>query len=114
MAACLFCDIVSGKIPAKEIYRDEDFLVFEDINPVAPTHLLLIPRRHIDRLTALGSGDADLMGQLVLTANKVAATAGLNDGGFRLVINCGQDGGQTVEHLHLHILGGRAMSWPPG
>ena len=93
---------------------DDDFLAFADIDPKAPTHLLVIPRRHVSGLNDLGDGDADLAGRLVLTATRVAAAAGLAETGYRFVINCGQDGCQTVPHLHLHILGGRPLGWPPG
>ena len=114
MSSCLFCDIAAGKIPCTEIFSDEDFIAFADIDPKAPTHVLVIPRRHISGLNDLGIADADLTGRLVLTATGIAADRGLSDSGYRLVINSGQDGGQTVAHLHLHILGGRPLTWPPG
>ncbi len=114
MGSCLFCDIAAGTIPCTEIFSDEDFLAFTDIDPKAPTHILVIPRRHISGLTDLQPPDADLLGRLVLTASAIADDHNLAEPGYRFVINCGRDGGQTVPHLHLHILGGRPLSWPPG
>jgi histidine triad (HIT) family protein len=114
MGNCLFCDIAEGKIPCTEVHGDEDFLAFRDIDPKAPSHILVIPRRHIPGLADLRESDSDLAGKLMLTATRIAAAEGLSETGFRFVVNCGQDGGQTVSHLHLHILGGRAMTWPPG
>ncbi len=114
MGSCLFCDIAAGKIPCTEVYSDEKFLAFRDIDPKAPTHVLVIPRRHIGGLTELENSDSGLAGELVLAAVGIAATAGLSEAGYRFVINSGTDGGQTVGHLHLHILGGRHLEWPPG
>jgi histidine triad (HIT) family protein len=114
MGSCLFCDIAAGKIPCTEVHSDEKFLAFRDIDPKAPTHILVIPRRHITGLSELQDSDRDLAGELVLTAADIAADQGLDEDGYRFVINCGQDGGQTVGHLHLHILGGRPLAWPPG
>jgi histidine triad (HIT) family protein len=114
METCLFCDIASGKIPCTQVHGDEDFLAFRDIDPKAPSHILVIPKRHITGLTELQESDKDLAGRLLLTASRIADSEGLSEDGFRFVINCGQDGGQTVGHLHLHILGGRALGWPPG
>ncbi|MCP4571981.1 MAG: histidine triad nucleotide-binding protein [bacterium] len=113
MASCLFCDIAAGEIPATQVHADEDFVAFRDIDPKAPTHVLVIPRRHVTGLDRLGDDDVDLVGRLLVTATRIASAEGLT-GGYRFVINCGDDGGQTVHHLHLHILGGRAMKWPPG
>jgi histidine triad (HIT) family protein len=112
-ADCLFCKIVAGTIPARKIYEDELSLCFADIHPQAPTHLLIIPREHIPSLAHAEARHASLLGHLVGKAAEVASEAGL-DRGYRLVINTGQDGGQTVDHLHLHLLGGRHMGWPPG
>jgi histidine triad (HIT) family protein len=112
-ADCLFCKIVAGTIPAKKIYEDELSLCFADINPQAPTHLLIIPREHIPSLAHAGQRHAALLGHLAGKAAEVAREAGL-DRGYRVVINTGRDGGQTVDHLHLHLLGGRHMTWPPG
>ena len=114
MSPCLFCEIAAGKIPCTEIFSDEEFLAFADIDPKAPTHILIIPRRHIGGLNDLGSNDTGLIGRLVLTATEIAAERNLSGSGYRFVINNGRDGGQTVSHLHLHILGGRPLTWPPG
>jgi histidine triad (HIT) family protein len=110
---CLFCKIVDGIIPAKRVAEDDLCLCFADINPQAPTHLLLIPKEHIASTAHLGEERATLLGHLVAKAAEVARSAGL-DRGYRIVINTGADGGQTVDHLHLHLLGGRHMTWPPG
>jgi len=110
---CLFCKIVAGTIPCKRVYEDDLCLCFEDIAPKAPVHLLLIPKQHIFSLAQVKEVDAALLGHLLLTAAKIADERGLQNG-YRTVINTGPDGGQTVDHLHLHILGGRHMTWPPG
>jgi histidine triad (HIT) family protein len=110
---CLFCKIVAGTIPAKRVYEDDQCLCFADIHPQAPTHLLLISKRHIASLAYVETGDAPLLGHLLAKAADVARGAGLAHG-YRVVINTGADGGQTVDHLHLHLLGGRYMGWPPG
>jgi len=110
-ADCLFCKIVAGSIPAQRVYEDELCLCFADIHPQAPTHLLIISKRHIASMAE--AADAPLLGHLMGTAAAVARSAGL-DRGYRVVVNTGPDGGQTVGHLHLHLLGGRAMGWPPG
>lgn len=110
---CLFCLIVAGSIPAQRQYEDEDFLAFADINPQAPTHLLLIPKKHISSLAGAAPSDTPLLGQLMATAAEVARRKGLGQG-YRVVVNTGDDGGQTVQHLHLHLLAGRQMTWPPG
>jgi histidine triad (HIT) family protein len=114
MDDCIFCKIVAGQIPATKIYEDDQALAFADINPQAPTHVLVIPRRHLAALTAATAEDAALLGHLLVVAAKVAQQAGLNDSGFRTVINSGWDAGQTVFHLHVHVLGGRRLGWPPG
>ena len=111
---CLFCKIIAGEIPATEVYRDEDVFAFEDINPAAPTHTLVIPTKHLKDVAAAQEEDAELLGKLMLVAIKIAEEKGLLDDGFRYVINTGSHGGQTVYHLHLHIIGGRQMGWPPG
>jgi histidine triad (HIT) family protein len=110
---CLFCRIVAGSIPAKRVYEDDLCLCFADINPQAPTHLLIISKEHIVSLAHAGLEPAPLLGHLLAKAAEVARSAGLSRG-YRVVINTGADGGQTVDHLHLHLLGGRHMSWPPG
>lgn len=114
MSSCLFCSIVAGDIPCHEIHRDDEILAFADIQPQAPTHILVIPCRHFGGLNDLGPDDADLVGRLLLRGRQIAHQQGLADSGYRFVINSGEDGGQSVGHLHLHVLGGRPMSWPPG
>jgi histidine triad (HIT) family protein len=104
---------VAGEIPAKIVMQDEEVLALRDINPVAPTHILVIPRRHFSSVNAMEEGDAALAGRMILTARTVALQEGLS-GGYRLVMNTGRDGGQSVDHVHLHVLGGRVMRWPPG
>ncbi len=111
---CLFCKIIKGEIPSKEVYSDDDLYGFYDINPAAPAHVLLIPKKHLHSVAEADKEDEALMGKLLLGANKVAEKLQLRDKGYRYVINTGSDGGQTVFHLHLHILGGRQMNWPPG
>lgn len=110
---CVFCKIVSGEIPAQKIYEDEFCVAFSDIHPQAPVHLLVVPRRHIASLAETGAKDAALLGHLVVAAKNLAADQKLGKG-FRIVVNTGEEGGQTVDHLHLHVLGGRNMHWPPG
>ncbi len=114
MNSCLFCEIVAGKIPCEQVHSDENFLAFKDISPAAPCHILVIPKRHISALTDLDPSMVDLSGQLLVLAAQIAAQQNLDSDGYRFVINCGDDGGQTVGHLHLHILGGRSLNWPPG
>lgn len=111
---CLFCKIIAGQIPSNKVYSDEDLYAFRDINPAAPQHILVIPRKHISNIAAAGREDQALLGKLLLKANTIAAQEGLQEAGFRYVINTGDNGGQTVYHLHLHILGGRRLTWPPG
>ncbi|MFT4863522.1 MAG: histidine triad (HIT) family protein [Pseudohongiellaceae bacterium] len=111
---CLFCKIINGDIPSKEVYCDDEFYGFYDINPAAPSHVLVIPKKHLCDVTAADADDEALMGKLLLRANHIAQKLNLTENGFRYVINTGVDGGQTVFHLHLHILGGRSLSWPPG
>ncbi len=110
---CLFCKIAAGTIPVTRLYEDDLCVAFPDINPQAPTHILIIPKQHISSLAHATTEDAPLLGHLLATAAAIAAQQKLADG-YRTVINTGSDGGQTVHHLHLHLLGGRAMHWPPG
>lgn len=112
--ACLFCKIVRGEIPSTEVYADGELYAFRDINPGAPTHVLVVPRKHIARVTEAAEEDAALLGRMVLRANEIARAEGIADPGFRYVINCNDHGGQSVYHIHLHILGGRPLAWPPG
>jgi len=111
---CLFCKMVSGAIKPATVYEDEQVLAFKDINPQAPLHVLVIPKRHVRTLNDLAPADAGLVGRLYLAAVKIARDAGVADGGYRTVMNCNADAGQSVWHLHLHVLGGRALRWPPG
>lgn len=110
---CLFCRIVAGAVPAERVYEDEALIAIRDIDPQAPTHLLLIPRRHIASLADLDPGDRDLAGALLLAAQTLAQRLSLRRG-FRVVANSGPEGGQAVPHVHLHLLGGRPLGWPPG
>lgn len=112
MSDCLFCKIAAGAVPATVVARSEDFLAFADINPQAPTHILAIPMKHLASLNDVK--DAHLVGGLMTFARDVAREAGLANKGYRVVTNTNHDGGQTVNHLHVHILGGREMKWPPG
>lgn len=113
MTDCLFCRIVAGEIPSTVVAQTDRTLAFRDITPQAPTHVVVIPRDHHDDVAALADADAGLLAEVMTTAVAVARSEGL-DGGFRLVANTGADGGQTVHHLHVHVLGGRSLSWPPG
>jgi histidine triad (HIT) family protein len=112
--ACLFCEISAGRIPSRIAYQDETVLAFHDVSPKAPTHLLLIPRKHITSLLELEPGDDVVVGSLVRRARDLARDLGLGERGFRLVFNCGEDAGYSVYHVHLHLLGGRTFTWPPG
>lgn len=112
---CVFCNIAQGKLPADFVLTDGDVFAVRDVHPMAPTHILIIPRKHIASLMELGgTEDGALVGKMVSTAVKVAKKVSLSDRGFRLVWNCRAEGGQTVNHIHLHLLGGRQMKWPPG
>lgn len=111
---CIFCRIAAGEIQADEVHRTDTVVAFRDVNPRAPTHILLIPVEHIRDLTAIEEGHGDLLLELVRTARHLAEAEGIEESGWRLVANVGPDAGQSVFHLHLHLLGGRPMSWPPG
>lgn len=111
---CLFCKIIKGEIPAKIVHRNESLIAFEDIHPQAPHHLLIIPQKHINTLNDLDAADNALMGQMVQTAKMLAKNLDIDQKGYRLVMNCNALAGQTVFHIHLHMLGGRQMMWPPG
>ena len=112
--ACLFCEIVAGRVPARMAYKDDDVVAFHDINPQGPTHVLVIPRRHITSLLDLTPQEDALVGGLVRRARDLAVENELDGRGFRLVFNCGDDAGYSVYHIHLHLVGGRKMGWPPG
>ena len=114
MSDCLFCKIAAGEIPCTKVFSNDSFIAFRDIAPQAPTHILVIPRVHIAGLSDFTDDHEKLAGELMTTAVKIAENEGLVPGGYRFVINNGVDGGQTVPHLHLHLLGGRSLAWPPG
>lgn len=111
---CIFCRIVAGTIPAKVVYQDEWTLAFDDISPQAPVHTLVIPKKHVAAVQDMGDADQALLGRLLLTCRTVANQKRLAESGYRIVANTGRDGGQTVFHLHFHVLGGRHLGWPPG
>ncbi len=112
--SCLFCKIVSGAIPAERIYEDELVLAIRDINPQAPVHVLLMPKRHLTSVLELGETEAPLLHRIIQAAVQLARREGIAERGFRLVTNTGREGGQAIPHLHFHLLGGRPMGWPPG
>jgi histidine triad (HIT) family protein len=114
MSDCLFCKIVSHEIPGSIVYEDDRVLAFNDINPQAPTHVLVVPKRHIASLNEATADDDRLIGELVRRAAAIAAERGIAAGGYRAVFNTNRDAGQTIFHVHLHLIGGRSMSWPPG
>lgn len=114
MSDCIFCKIIERKIPSKVVHEDAETFAFEDINPQAPTHVLVIPRRHVPTVSDLGPADDELVGKLHRVAAKIAKDRGVAQGGYRIVLNTNRDAGQTVFHVHLHLLGGRPMQWPPG
>lgn len=114
MSDCLFCKMVSGEIKPDTVYENDKVLAFRDINPQAPTHVLVIPKEHIATLNDIDEAHRGLLDELYLAAREVARAEGIDESGFRTVINCNEDSGQTVFHVHLHLLGGRRMHWPPG
>jgi len=114
MTDCLFCKIINGEIPSTIVYENRSVIAFEDIDKKAPTHILIVPKTHIDSIAMMTDEDTELMVDLFQAARDVAKMQGISERGYRLVINTGSDGGQTVHHLHMHLLGGRSMQWPPG
>jgi len=114
MSDDLFLKIIDREIPADIVFEDDEVLAFRDIDPQAPVHVLIVPKRRIPTINDLEDADAGLVGRMLLTARKIAADEGLSEDGYRLVFNCNERGGQSVHHIHLHLLGGRQMSWPPG
>jgi len=114
MTDCLFCKMVSGEIAPDTIYEDDDVLAFRDINPQAPTHVLVVPKQHVSTINDLDTDSSVLVGKMMLAAAKIAQQEGFAEQGYRTVMNCNDHGGQTVFHIHLHLLGGRVMGWPPG
>ena len=109
MDDCIFCKIINKEIPANIVYEDEEMLAFRDINPVAPVHILVIPKKHIEKVTNLERSDEELVGRIFTTINKIALQEGIAEDGFRIVVNCGENGGQEVKHLHFHIIGGQKL-----
>ena len=110
---CLFCRIVAGELPSSQVYSDDSVVAIRDISPQAPTHILLLARKHIASVGDLGKADRELMGKIFAVGVELAGREGIAEGGYRLVVNTGRDGGQTVDHLHVHLLGGRRLAWPP-
>ena len=114
MSECLFCKIAAGEIPATVVFQDDRVVAFEDINPQAPVHVIIIPRKHIPTVLDLTDADRELVGYMYMVANQIVSDKSLTENGFRLVTNCGESAGQSVFHLHTHLLGGRDFDWPPG
>lgn len=114
MVECIFCNIINGKMPANIIYEDEEVVAFQDIAPKAPVHILIVPRKHIETINDLEPTAAELVGKIILVAQKLAKQEGIEKSGYRLVFNCNRDAGQAIYHIHLHLLGGRRFGWPPG
>ena len=114
MEDCLFCKIIAGEIPAEKIFEDDTVLAFNDIDPKAPTHILIIPKKHYPSIHKIPEENLDIISALFKRAGDIAVNLGYNKSGYRLVVNSGEDGGQTVNHLHIHLLGGRSLQWPPG
>ena len=114
MSDCIFCKIINGEIPSKKLYEDDELLAFNDANPKAPVHFLVIPKKHIRNMMELDAADSALLGRLLFKAQELAQSEGCTEKGARFVINCKSHAGQTVDHLHCHVLGGRFLSWPPG
>ena len=114
MEECIFCKIARGEAPAKIVYKDEGFVAFEDIKPLAPTHIVIIPKKHIGRVSEVTENEIDLLGKLLFVGKKLAKEKNIESSGYRLVMNCNKDAGQEVFHIHLHLLGGRKFTWPPG
>lgn len=114
MSDCLFCGIIKGEIKGEFVYQDDSLVAFKDINPKAPVHLLIVPRKHVATLLDVEPGDRELIGDIFQAASRLAKEHGIDKDGFRVVVNCGAGAGQSVFHLHYHLLGGRALSWPPG
>ncbi len=111
---CLFCKISKNEIESAKVYEDDEVFAFRDINPKAPTHILIIPKKHQSSINEIEEDDNLLMGKLIIVAKKIAIDEGINESGYRLVFNTGPDAGQEVKHVHLHLLGGRGLNWPPG
>ena len=111
---CLFCKIIKKQIPSEMLYEDDKVIVIKDISPQAPVHVIIIPKQHIDNLNCLKEDQSEIIGHIFMVATKVVQTLGIANTGYRIVSNCGEQGGQTVQHIHFHLLGGRLLEWPPG
>ncbi len=114
MENCIFCKIIKGEIPSKKVYEDDKVLAFYDISPEAPTHFLVIPKEHIKSANEVNEKNCEIVAHIFVVINKIARELGIDKSGYRIVNNCGEDGGQTVGHMHFHVLGGRELQWPPG
>ncbi|WIV10688.1 histidine triad nucleotide-binding protein [Proteiniborus sp. MB09-C3] len=114
MSECIFCKIINGDIPANKVYEDDKVIAFNDLNPQSPTHVLIIPKKHIPSVNYIDENNSDIISHIFVAINKIAKEKGLDNQGYRIVNNCGELGGQTVEHMHFHLLGGRQLQWPPG
>lgn len=114
MDNCVFCKIVKGEIPSNKVYEDDKILSFKDLNPEAPVHVLIIPKKHISSLSEVNDEDAEIIAHIFKTVPKLVKELGIDEGGYRIISNCGEDGGQSVPHVHFHLLGGRSLNWPPG
>ncbi|WP_026893685.1 histidine triad nucleotide-binding protein [Clostridiisalibacter paucivorans] len=114
MTDCIFCKIINGEIPSDKVYEDDKILAFNDVDPQSPTHILVIPKEHIESLNHLDENNIDIIKEIYIKIKEIAKEQGLSDRGYRVVTNCGKEGGQTVGHLHFHLLGGRNLQWPPG
>lgn len=114
MGDCIFCKIISGEIPSKKLYEDDKVYAFYDINPEAPVHFLVIPKEHIESADTLSAENVNIVAHIFTVINKLTKELNISDKGYRIVNNCGEDGGQTVHHIHFHVLGGRSLQWPPG
>lgn len=112
--SCIFCGIVNNDIPSKKVYEDDKVVAFEDINPAAPVHVVIVPKKHISSLMDINDEDSILISHIFMVAKKIAIEKNISENGFRIVSNCGENAGQTVKHLHFHLLGGRSFGWPPG
>lgn len=114
MSNCIFCKIISGEIPAKKVFENDNIIAFNDINPEAPVHILIIPKKHIASVNDITEQDINIIGEIFLAAKEIAKSQGVSEDGYRVVTNCGEKAGQSVQHLHYHLLGGRNLKWPPG
>lgn len=114
MDNCIFCSIIQGKIPSEKVYEDDQVFAFKDINPEAPVHVLIIPKKHIASINELDEDNSQVIGHIYVAAKKIAMELGIAESGYRVVANCGSNAGQTVYHIHFHLLGGRSLNWPPG